>query len=316
MKTHSLLQLLTAASVLALGTSAGFAIPNYTDITVKDGNPAFVGLSTPSGEDNEVEPNAGSLQSYDLERVIYNSTNKNMTIFGGYNFLLGADDPYRPGRRYNMGDIWIDTTSGTNALGTGGADQYQVMSGNGGYEFVIHFYDRASTSFAYGSVGDQRNDLDFGKVNSLAYQIYDLRSGSISYWDVYFSSLNGSSPFIYNGGGTARGAAVLNPGTFSYTSATDLNNANSDTLNWDPVTNWGAAYGADNHYGLTVDLSPITTLLGVNLDEAKFTMGCGNDMIRGDFTKGNLELVPDGGVSVVMISLGLSVLGLALRRKQ
>jgi hypothetical protein len=91
-----------------------------------------------------------------------------------------------------------------------------------------------------------------------------------------------------------------------------VNAANATTSNWENVSNW-AGQGADTHYSLTVNLGAITSILGVSLDEAKFTMGCGNDMIKGDFTKGNL-VVPDGSVTLILLGLGLGALPLIRRR--
>jgi hypothetical protein len=51
----------------------------------------------------------------------------------------------------------------------------------------------------------------------------------------------------------------------------------------------------------------------VNLDEMKFTYGCGNDMIKGDFQK-HPDLVPDGGLSLVLLGLSLGLIGVAQRK--
>ena len=308
MKNTTLLATVLAAGSILLGNSA-FAAGK--DITVTDYLPGPY-RQTPSGEDNEVEPNNQQHQTWDLERLVAGAvSSKSLTVIGGYDFLNGAKDP-GANRYYHTGDIWIDVNPGNLSAGTGSGGGYDLLStphSSLGYDFVLHFGDRVAAS-------DPVNPF---KLNSLTYQIYDLRgSAAVGYYDVFFAQNNASNPFVYDSGGIA---LALGAGTAGYANIGDSTATNTlfgttlGVTDWEDVTPWTptGTYGADVHYRLDVDLAAITNILGVNLDEAKFTFGCGNDMIVGDYNKGNIRL-PDGGTTLAM--LGFAIIGMALARRR
>jgi len=289
----------TTLAALAGALAVGLALPAVNaaavNITIPDGlnGAAFPGGASNEGEDNETEPGTVQAQKWDLEAVVYDPTT--LTIVGGYDFFNGATDG---AITFNSGDIFIDVDGGLipNPPG-GGTGSYPTINGNLGYDFVIKFNNR-----------DFNDPNDLGELQSLTYDVYDIRTGTITLQGVNFSATTESNPWIHVDGGLDIGG-----GTAAYSSYTDdaaVNAAFGSVTDWVNLKGYG---GNDDHYSLSVNLQPIVASLGVTLDEMKFTYGCGNDMIKGDFTK-NPDVVPDGGLSLMLLGMSLGAVGLAQRK--
>jgi hypothetical protein len=293
---------------LALGASLAMqysALASPVVITINDQLPGPL-PKTPANENNETEPGTAQEQVWDLEAMVFDNATKNLTIVGGYNFSTGAS---AGGRTYHPGDIYIDVDAGLLGLpGQNSDGGYTLRDEDYGYDFVIHFKNRSNVPVG-AAVGTTSTHVNFGDLSDFEYEIFDLRAGTSKNWDVFFDSTGESNPFIYDSGGTSIGTTG-SPALFSsYASDAALNGAFGGVLGWTPTTATGWA-GDERHYSLSVELDDITSILGVSLDEAKFTMGCGNDMIRGDFKTGGGG-VPDGGSTLMLLGGGISLLSLA-----
>lgn len=290
-----------SAPLFVAGTFQGFAVP--ANITIADGVSAGTffngGARGSAREDNETEQGTLPGQMWDLESMLWDRTTKRLTIVGGFNY--GAGGTYST-TTFNAGDIFIDVNGGmlSNPQEISG-NQYNVINGNQGYDFVIHFNDRVN-------MNPTANAANFAKLNSFSYEVRDLRTGTVELYDALYGSLNESSPFIWKSGGTRIGSTGTPAGFASFTSDVAVNTAFASVSGWEDLFSESGA-GNHNHYALSVNLNDITSILGVTLDEAKFSIGCGNDMIKGDFNKA----VPDGGTSVLLLGFALGSLSLAGR---
>lgn len=289
-----------------IGQAAG------VDITVGNGVNDPLGQFSPLHQDNNTMPGMIQSQAWDLERLVKGyASPDSLTIIGGYEFLSGVS-----GHQFYSGDIWIDTHGTAIPPGVGsGTDGYQKLDGNAGYDYVVHFDHRVNP--AGGNF----------ELTDLHYTIYNISNNSLAkYYDLYYAQYNTySNPYVYAEGGNAvaNGSGTLTPvneGTTLQTNTTfgsvsGWNNYNGGGLQvWAQAAQTGGYPSPDTHYSLTVDLAPIVADLGFgpSLDLAKFTMGCGNDMIVGNFAKGN-QNVPDGGITLMMLGTGLFGLGCLAR---
>lgn len=317
-----------AKRIIILGLLAGIAVSaSSVNITIPDAVPGTGEGPGSTGdfglkEDNETEPGTAQGQRWDLERVVYTPLTGDLTIVGGFNFSAGAYNTVNSstgagsGRLFSSGDIWIDVDGGLLSNPGTSSDGYNLVSGNAGYDFVIHFKDRANIP---GSPTTYSTHAEFGKLTSLSYEIYDIRTGATKYWDVYYGSTGEANPYIFDPS-RSTGEVLLNTpvpmpqnaGFSTYEGAVAANAAFSGAADWKNVADWASGDSTvanglwNNHYALTVNLANIATIAGVKLDEMKFTYGCGNDAIRGDFSKGR-RLLPDGGSTLILLGLGMTL---------
>lgn len=195
-----------AVFIIAAGTASA------SNITIRDTPPVF----TPSGEDNEVEPNCVQGQIWDLE-AFWQSGNT-LSMIGGYNFQAGQ---VGNGLLFKSGDIFIDVNGDAN---------WGVATGAGGGEATV-----SNSLFNYDYVIDINDAFT-------AYSVYAL--GSDSLLTVYYNQNDTSNPWRWVE--TVRdNVTPVTSGTITLTS---FNGANSYG-----VLGWG---GNDNHYLATgFDLS-------------------------------------------------------------
>lgn len=265
------------AWTLAVGLFAQNAFAVQTEITVFDGQ---AGTSFGGGgisvEDNETEPGTVPGQIWDLEGLFYDDTDTSaieLTIVGGFDFKNGATGN---GITFHTGDIFIDVA---------GVD----LGHSSGYDYVMHFTDRGND--------DDAQALNWTGSDTTPYQVIELDSDS-QLNDVYYSSLNFSSPYTYNSGGNAPDPNVTGNAQYSASDITGTGFAGED--------------GNNNHYSLTVDITWLEVLHGEGKD-IHLTIGCGNDMIAGSISGGGFP-APDGGLTLVMLGMGLAGMGVVSRR--
>ncbi len=180
----------------------------------------------------------------------------------------------------NSGDIFIDVngnaTWGTDVYSGSSDGLFTVSNSTYKYDYVIHFTGRT-----FNGAGTDANQ---GLAN-LNYKVYSLTE-STTQLTAYYRINDEANPFTWASGGTevASGTATQ----------TDLGTANYNGLTG------GQRYALG---GLDLSFLSDAELSGALF---KFTMECGNDNIVGR--------VPDGGATVCLMGLGLTVLGLARRR--
>jgi hypothetical protein len=163
-----------AVAVLILATPA-FAIPLGTNITVNDlvnGGTSWYGSSANTSvgrEDNEVEVNCVTAQTWDLEAFYLDGYT--LSLVGGFDFVNGSEG-------YTSGDIFIDINGDAKyGPGTGGGSGNSVVENTFGYDYVL--------------------DIDFA---TMTYDVYLLVDG-VSTVTVFYSQNDESNPWAYNDGG-------------------------------------------------------------------------------------------------------------------
>ena len=230
-------------------------------------------------EDNEVEPNSGIGQVWDLEAMAAKAGK--LYIAGGYDFANGVPSG---SHIFRSGDIFVDTAGGTSAA-VHTSDGFQNIANNG-WEYVIHFD-------AFDAVQDKGN-----AVNGGTYTVYKLDGNSVLR-SVKYGVNAEANPWRYVSGG-----AVVTTG------AATVNSFNTDQgvdsfLSNDPNNPEFALLGGQ-HNVLGVDYS----FLGGNAATFKYTYGCGNDDIYGHVPGTN---VPDVSSTLILGISGLA--GLAMARR-
>lgn len=201
------------AGALTFVAGSAYAYNYGTNITKNDGiTPSGIGIGE---EDNEVEPGMVQSQVWDLEGFFLNG--KDLTIIGGYNFMLGQEG-------MDAGDIFIDTNGDAvyspNIITVPGFDY------NPGYKEV------SNGLFKY----DYVLDINWG---SGTYDIVELNMDSILQ-DTEYGALHNkpSNPWRYVSGGT-----VKTGGSFTTSLQSDTG-----------FSGWG---GNNNHYVATFNISAI-----------------------------------------------------------
>ena len=119
-----------------------------------------------------------------------------------------------------------------------------------------------------------------------------------------------ANPWRYLSGGTSAGSVAINyrPG-----------------LTWEEIQDdYQVLLAADGgtavdgtpvyelHNALEIDMSFLAGLGSVDLS---YTMECGNDSLKG-FNEGGFTIVPDGGMSLALLGMGISGLLLAARGRK
>ena len=241
--------------LLAVGFMAGLALVAGgaygstlgLNITIPD-----EGYSAPSGwygqqEDQEVEPQTIKGQIWDLEATVLDTTNGDLSLVGGYDFVNGI-----PNRRVMSGDLFIDVTGdaqyGSGANAPANYNPYQIVSDTFGYDFVV--------------------DLDF---STLTYTVYDIRGAGQNLELICDSEqLNdAANPWRYQSGGEAIAGGIIGYVTGLSDSATQING-------------YGLTGGL--HNVATVNLGWVIPYFDPSTGlTTHFTMECGNDNLMGHF---------------------------------
>jgi len=275
---------LIGASVLALGSFAAVA----TDITIFDTQYAYRADGWWGDNDNTT---AGAQHSDPRGIAEDNETEPNTQIGqvwdleafyydNGKLTVIGGFDMINGHDTYAAGDIFIDVDGdavyGTAVTGAAASNSTTIRSNSlYGYDYVISFGGRTLDA-SYNSV-DQTLDG--------TYKVYKLTGAS----DVTVSLIGQSNPWIYYSGGIE-----IDSGTVTQT---DLG---TGTYN-------GLTGGQRYSFG-DIDLGFIPA--GERGDVLfHTTMECGNDNLMG---RGS---IPDGGLTLGLFGVGLSVLGVVARRR-
>lgn len=193
-------------------------------------------------EDDEVEPPDVAGQEWDLEAFFLAGTE--LTMVGGFDFVNGQDDPFRPDRHYDSGDIFIDVDGDAkygydpNGAAGGGGWPNPIISNSFGYDYVL--------------------DLDF---STFTYNVYEIDTNT-NVKAVAFNVNQGSNPWRYESGGRL----FKNYSGISFSYETDK-------------TSTEVGLSGVSHNAVAVDLS----FLGPDIHNftAHFTMQCGNDDLIG-----------------------------------
>jgi hypothetical protein len=134
----------------------------------------------------------------------------------------------------------------------------------------------------------------FNADGSKTFKVYALTADTMLETAAY--DFLKSNPYKYSSGGT-----VAYEGTFTY--ASGLNDA--------AVAAYGAPVIGGSHNVVSIDLAP---WLSASQDVLfHTTMGCGNDNLMGRIS-GGFQPVPDGGMTLALLGLGMGVIGMFGRR--
>lgn len=276
--------------VAMLVCNLSYATSYGNNVTIPDNvagsGTTFGSLHGQAGEDNETEPNTVAGQVWDLEAFMLKNGSA-LSIVGGYNFKTGQS---YGGMTYYAGDVFIAASTpvyGAAAPSLSGGSGYNtIQNASYKYDYVIVF-DRTNPGNAGGSALDEVN----GKIG---YKVYKLNNESEL--SAYYRQNDDSNPFRLK---IPTSATELTAAAGSVTVALD-NSLDS--------TQGGQFYGYggnNSHYVLSgIDLGFLTT----GYYWFHTTYGCGNDSIMG------YGHVPDGGMTLAMLGMGIGTLALVGRR--
>ncbi len=234
-------------SCLAIA-AASCQFANAYDITIYDPHQdkTFGGSSVPPGpENNTVEYNAISNQTWDLEK--FDLTGNKLAMVGGFNYLTGQGT--ESSLIAPMGDIFVYLNQSPYTVPSA-TDNNGPWGGKDNWSYVIHF-DRSTTTANAASTNIRETSSGSGLVN---YWIVANGSAGTEYYTGGSSSLKNGLPWLVaNPSGAATGTASL--------------------------TSYGDGEGT--HYSLgDIDLSSI---FATSFDYLTLhaTMECGNDVLWG-----------------------------------
>ena len=256
---------------LVLGASQAFA----GEITIADYNPGAGfggGPFGPAGEDNETEPGTIASQAWDMEAFVISGTT--LYIVGGYNMQAGQagyGGSVVPGMLV-PGDLFIKVG--------GSQPGYNPLSGSG-------TVDNSAYLYSYAVDLTQPVGATFASAH-----VFSLNSASLMDTVVYDQF--GANPWRYNSGGTSAAWTGI-------TYSSGLNDAATQSLT-------GLSLVGGNHNVLAVDLSFIGSVAAGTDVWFSYTMECGNDSLKGQYSGGFYQ-TPDSASSVLLIGLGLAALG-------
>lgn len=232
------------------------------------------------GEDNETEASSavGTLrtQAWDLEGFSLRGTvsGPTLSLVGGFDFVVG-EGGYLPGHLFiKVGGI----NPGISPIVESGPTSLNVN----GYDYAV--------------------DLVSGKV-------WDLSPTSVLK-NVDFDVL-GSNPFQYDSGGS-----LLTTLTLGTTLKRDMNKSAADTALITEESSFGAlaGYNGDNTHNIVqVNLGFLGAVSPTDSVYFTYTMGCGNDVVKGQIDDG-FKRIPDGGGSLMLLGMGLCSLFAVGRR--
>lgn len=257
---------LAASAVWFASISHGYAV-NITIQEIHNDKPFTGGnVGVAPGENDHMEYNATSHQTWDLER--FDLSGNQLGLTGGFNYLTGTGDGSP--MNYAMGDIYV--YFGSQPC-TGAANQKNdPWIGKDDWSYVIHF-DRSTT----GDPNIVETAPGSGRVS------YDLVKSTDPGWTRHETGGSGSLilglPWYLSEG---VGAVAAGGGTAALTSYAD---------------------GEGIHYTLgDIDVSDILADAGGQSVFFHATMRCGNDVIWGKVPDGGMTLTLLG-ISLVGIGL-------------
>jgi len=230
--------------------------------------------------DQAVTPNCVASQEWDLEALLINGSM--LYVVGGFNYANGQ---VGNGHLFTSGDIFIDINN--YAKVTFVQNPAPTVNGNfelknDGWEYAVNFDFSTPANYKYNVYALDNNSI----LNSVYYRQNDEEGNPFELLSVEESVKQGQLEYkIFN---TDDLLEAWMEG--------QLNLAHKDF------------YG-DKHYVLGVSLAD----LGIENMNVQFTMACGNDVVRGLMT-GGAQTVPDGGVTIMFLGMGLSMLGLVAKR--
>ena len=260
------------------------------NITVQDYAPALnhwnQGPAT-SIEDNEVERVGSTIalrgQHWDLEAFVVKGTK--LVLIGGYDLQAGYPNPGTASNPLQLpGDLFIRT--GGFVPGPGNSTEPAINS-DYGYSHAVILSTGAFGPTATVQILD--NDSRFNTVQhdvlaSNPWKYLDGAASSTTTGIEYFAGLTQAQIAAAYGVQLRADGGVSVDGTPAY----ELHNA------------------------LEIDMA---FLGGAQQIALSYTMQCGNDSLKG-FNEGGFTLVPDGGMSLALLGMGLGGLLMAARSRK
>lgn len=261
----------------ALTSSLAFA----TNITIKDpfNDSGFFNNSTTGATQGDVEAGyveSGAATGNVWDLASFSLTGSKLTMTGGLNFDTGAVP--HAATPFPVGDIFVFSgVPYTGALSTPlPANATATDPNRHNWDYVIHFQR--------GLIGGYPVD-ETPIVSGMSFNYQILSKTTVDQHSTYYTTQNPSG-HIY-----------------------DLPWMVGDvqSVNWQ-VGTYVSGLGAESLFfnSMTVDISSILGL--VDDPYVHLTLRCGNDVMWGR--------VPDGGFTLVLLSLGLGGLALAVRRRK
>jgi len=246
-----------------------------TDITINDG--VFNNNNWYGNyENDEVEPGCYTGQKWDMEAFLLDDMD--LQVKGGVDMVKGVYS-IENNRRYYSGDIFIDVNNnakwGPNAPKDITGDGYdQISNTELGWDYAIVFNRETA-------------DVGGSKLVDNTYSVYQLAS-TFTYIEVYYDENFEANPFRYIAGGSP------------------VANVTDTKYEWTD--------GPLEYLMKGIDLSFLAGVGDAGEDDITFhyTYGCGNDLLIGK-TKA-FAPVPDGGLTLVLLGMGLGALGVTSRR--
>lgn len=294
---------LIVAALALVGASPAMAISN---ITIADKAPDFngfngngsttsAGSTTLSGlgaglEDNETE-RVGSLasiagQTWDMEAFMRDG--KKLFIVSGYDLLNGLAGG-RPGDLFiNVGSPTSPTRDPLTNPPGGNVPNSQYP-----YTWAVDL----SLAHSYVSGGSYSNVAAFGPKT----HAYKLNANSV---------LNTA----VNDGFRSNPWRFQNGSSFDSVNLIDIKYHQNQT-NAQTTSLIGTTFAGTWHNVLEIDLSFLGSIPDNTNVWFSYTMECGNDSLKG-FDNDGFRIVPEGGMTVILISLGLVALSFAARRRR
>jgi len=309
-KTHAAL---VAAVGLIIGTGQTFAAsiditrpdfagpPTYTPNGFNNG--PFVWNGNNAAEDNETERTsiqAIPSQAWDMEAITYNDVTKKLYLVAGYNMSTGQDG-------WKPGDLFIKVGGNAGGPGTGPTSGGDVLNNQfpagEGYTYAIDLSligGLGSSTSRYTLGGSTLlNTVNWDSFNSNPWKVADGAS---------VAATNGVA-ISYTTNQTAAQVAAIT-GVANLAKLQD----NTSTVQSGPTAGFAANTG-QTHNILEIDMNWFSVASGTQV-YFSYVMECGNDSLKGQYGNGFDINVPDGGISVIMLGMGLASLGLlSLRRR-
>jgi len=263
----------------AFGVAVLLALPaSAVNITISDYN-AGVGFNGgPYGvgrEDNETEPGTTQSQAWDLEA--FSIVGTKLYLVGGYDFERGLSGGL-------PGDLFIKV---------GGAAGYKPTWNTGSVKNGDYYnYDYAV--LLSGSLAGETIGVESLNANS---KLKTVDNDNLK-----------SNPWKYDSAGTDFQQTEIDYSTGLTANQVELL-AGVGSLMGDAGLN-----GNNKHNVISIDLGFLGTITPGTEVYVSYTMECGNDSIKGSYDGGFRHDVPDGGVTLALLGMGLGTLGFVRRK--
>lgn len=281
---------LTAVLGLTLGIGQAYA----TNITIQDfaGGGGFGGgpfLSGSGLEDNETEPGTIQSQVWDMEAFVidtssFNAAHKSLFVVGGYD-LINGEYSGAQNRNLTSGDVFIKVGGSQPGFAPTTSTPSAVPNSYYDYTYAVDL----------SAIG-----LAVGTGSTTAYSLSSTSTLNTVIYDQF-----GANPWTYRSGATSSVAANI-----KYTAGLANGHAALAALGL------GGLVGG-SHNILEIELAFLTDTVPDGTDVwFSYTMECGNDSLKGNYS-GGFDRVPDGGITALLIGLGLlSMSAVGLRRRK